>query len=61
MNQIRIVLNWILRDTSVSVNWMHLDGDAKQWWAVVGTLMNLRAPQNVDRLLASQEQFCFLQ
>ena len=54
-------MNWILRDTSVSVDWMHLDGDTYQWRAAVSTVMNLRVSQNVDRLSACQEQLCVLQ
>ena len=38
MNQIRIALNRILRDTSVSVDWMHLDEDTKEWRAAVSTV-----------------------
>jgi hypothetical protein len=34
-----------LRETAwVSVKWIHLAQDMKQWWGVVNTVINLRVP-----------------
>jgi hypothetical protein len=35
------------------VEWMHLAQDRDQWWAVVNTVMSLRAPYKTEYILAS--------
>jgi hypothetical protein len=35
------------------VDWIHLAQDRDQWRVLVNTVMNLRVPQNVGKLLSS--------
>jgi hypothetical protein len=35
------------------MDWIDLAQDRDQWWALVNTVMNLRAPYNVKKFLSS--------
>jgi hypothetical protein len=35
------------------VDWIHLDQDRDQWWALVYAVMNLSVPQKAENFLTS--------
>jgi hypothetical protein len=50
----RVILKWSLEKYYVVVDWIDLAQERGQWWALMKTVMNLRAPHNAENFLSGR-------